>query len=568
MANPKILLSLLLAAAGCLLGLFPFLRPDKLYAAYAQISFYIILLLFIVWTDTLIRFLQAQKFSLRQWLRENRFGFLFAAFLSGVVFITVQSDFRLLNDEVHFVSISRAMVTEQRVDAVTEAEWVNEKLKPLNRGLTPKPLLFPFFIHLIHRVSGYRPENSFVLNFFILFLFLSLIFSSLKNRIGPLWASLALVFVAAQPVVTLTATSGIYDLLSVFFLGICFLSLNTYFKRQDEISFRFLGLTLFMFLHIRQEAVLAFAATLGGLLLLRALPLRFFKASVLYGLAPLFFLPLIWWHRLQSKPYKVFLQTAPHDSSFSISHSLKHSLEFLQSFVRFDFVLPYANPVCLLGLGALIFLGIPFMLSKNFLENRPKRNTVLIASFNILVFWFLFSSFHAGSPLSGPFSRYFLIFTVTLSIAAVFALKKIPYLNRPAAAIGFAVLVFLAYHPVAMRGKLIKEHSRSAHHYRLVRSMLRPYKDQKKFLISLSPYRYIIYNNAVITPGRANREQERLLAQIRKGALSNVYTIQNVHARSRKVMPEFQLSQGYKLTPLAERDTGRGLLIRLSKVEA
>ena len=140
---------------------------------------------------------------------------------------------------------------------------------------------------------GYHAENVFVLNIFVLFLLLFLIYAQVKNYLGNnIWALSAVILVASQPVVVQSASSGGFDLLAALFLIISFSCLRWFLNAPDTARFQLLWVSLLMLSNVRYEGVMFFAIVLFFLLYFKYIKTRFFVngATIVYPLTPLLLL--------------------------------------------------------------------------------------------------------------------------------------------------------------------------------------------------------------------------------------------------------------------------------------
>ncbi len=98
----------------------------------------------------------------------------FCLILSLAVFKSVEVKFKTLSDETNLLAKSRSLSFEKKPLNMTEAKNYFKNTHPLNYELPKRPLLFPFTVSILHNLLGYHPSNVFLLNFFTLFVFLSL----------------------------------------------------------------------------------------------------------------------------------------------------------------------------------------------------------------------------------------------------------------------------------------------------------------------------------------------------------------------------------------------------------
>jgi hypothetical protein len=547
--NLKLVFSLLTATGSAMLGVYLLNRPDLLYPVYTQSSYYILGLLVLSWCITLYHFSQQERFSLKQWLKENFSGLIIILLLSVIVFISVKPQFRILNDEINLVAISRSLFYEKRVDVAAQTDfYALEYIYSLGHKLANKPLLFPFFIHLLHVLSGYRPENVFALNFMVLAGILIAAFAVIKKRLEFGWAIASLILILSQPVVLLTATSGIYDLFGVFFLMLCYLSVENYRKNPTEVSFRLLWLNFIMLAHIRYESILFLAVVLSALLVFRMVRFEYFKKSYFYSLTLLFLMPCFW---LKEVLPKNILQVPAGEPAFSISSMLEHNITFLKIFLKTDYTSAYANLICLFGSIAVFYFGIKLITSSRFWADRQKVKFSFLYAMIIAGHWILITSFHAARPMSGVCGRYYLFFVILWTLSAVFLLKKMNI--KAAGAIGIAIIMFVLYQPVCFTGPFLRNTSANARAYRAAVEMLKEQNDPKALLLAKNPYIYAVNSNPVMGINYANKQENRIFRKFKTGGYSNIYVLQHIHAKTMQPLPGSRIAPVYKLETIDER---------------
>ncbi|MDD5450160.1 MAG: hypothetical protein PHO42_06180, partial [Candidatus Omnitrophica bacterium] len=387
---------------------------------FSMDGYYLILFLFLLWAGALTACAIHYRFSIKAFLKKYGAGLVVSLLLSVIVFVSVRPYFRVLSDETNLLAVSKSMEYEKRTDNVTMGMWYYDNFYPLFRETPKRPLLFPFFVYILHTIFGYRPENIFAANFIILFLFLFLIYVMAKNKFNGLWALAAVFLVVAQPVVSQTATSGAFDFLAALFILISFICLKWFLEGPSGLKFQLLWASLLMSANVRHEGIIFFVIVMGALAVLRYIKLNFFKAGagITYLGTPLILLLTVWQRLLIKDPFEV---AGP---AFTLSNFTRNNLIAFKTLFDYNFKLPYATVINFAGFLALIYFLYLFLSSGRRLE-RQKRHLILISSACLLALWAVYISYHNGEMDHPSNSRYFVIFCAVFSMLALEAAARI-----------------------------------------------------------------------------------------------------------------------------------------------
>src|SRR3954469_25426306 len=111
----------LFSLAGCAaVILYCCLAPDKqvahdrTLAVFGNASYYIVLLLSVVWVAQLIVYLRSKAFSLKEFFTRNWPEISFALLATVIVFASVQSEFRVMSDEANLLSVSENLLLRKK----------------------------------------------------------------------------------------------------------------------------------------------------------------------------------------------------------------------------------------------------------------------------------------------------------------------------------------------------------------------------------------------------------------------------------------------------------------------
>ncbi len=142
-------------------------------------------------------------------------GLLAAMLIAGFWQVHEPHDFKILFDEHVLGGIARLMHYERQGAYAGYAHYINGHLSTFGMGVDKRPLMYPFLVSILHDLTGFRPENSFVANGLISFVLLLFIYG-LGVVIGG-WriGCLGQMLLAGLPLIAQNATSGGFDLLNV-----------------------------------------------------------------------------------------------------------------------------------------------------------------------------------------------------------------------------------------------------------------------------------------------------------------------------------------------------------------
>jgi hypothetical protein len=141
----------------------------------SRAGFWFVLIAFALWMRALW-----QNFApdLRR-LRWRQLDWLSIAIvlLGGVVLLVHESfGFKIIMDELMLLGTSMAMHFDKTVLTPLRGNDIQGAFMIIEGIVDKRPLFFPFLVSLLHDVSGYRPENAFVLNAALTFMLLGLVF--------------------------------------------------------------------------------------------------------------------------------------------------------------------------------------------------------------------------------------------------------------------------------------------------------------------------------------------------------------------------------------------------------
>lgn len=558
MSAPGLLLSVLCVASAVVWFGLTLADRALMAASFSRTSYYLILGLVLLWSSALIRCAWAHGLKARHVLRSYGAGFLFSLALAALVFVSVPPTFRILSDETNMLAVSKSMLYEQRVENVTQAKRFFGIFTPIFRDTEKRPLLFPFLTHILHVMTGFRPWNPFVLNFLALCALFCALFILLRKHLGAVFACSCLLLVAAQPIVSLCATSGGFELLSVLFMLLSFMSLKAFLENPGPVRFQVLWLTLMMLANTRYECMAVFGLTMAALVMLGRFRWDWLKTSWAYALTPLVLLPAFWQRVLMMGRY----EQPPGTPLFSLNSLADHNILFFRNL--FNFTLPFANVINALGIVSLLYFAREFYLSKK--TDDDKKQLVLISAGNVLVLWIIITAHFFGRMDHVASSRLFLLYPILLSLGFGMLMFRFRRLwKRPANFLLAAAALFLFYHPIAVKDRITKQLYWHREHAAVL-DFLKNRESENFLIIAEKPGQYTAFDYGAVHFSNANIAKGQILLEYKRHLYDAIYVVQEIQYASSSPTAGTRLDADYRLETQWERQNTPESFIRISRV--
>ncbi|MDP2654395.1 MAG: hypothetical protein Q8Q08_10245 [Candidatus Omnitrophota bacterium] len=540
----------------------PLMRDAFLYSSY-----YIIFALTVSWAYSLVMLWREKSPRPPQFFRTHWRGLAFSFVLASIVFVSVPKQLRVLNDETNLLSVGKSMMSNRNVHNIMEGQRAYGRFWPLEPALLEKrPLLFPFFVSLAHTVSGYRVENVFAFNYFVLWAVLFLLYWLVRPGIGEAGAAAGLLLVMSQPIMSWCATSGGFELFNFLFILISFILLRSFLRAPGGAVFLALVLSLAMLGNIRYESPVFFVVTMVILAAAGYVRREYLPRPPVYVLTPFFFLPWLWQRALMLTeknydfPGRTWLQ------ELQLENASRNSPAFFKYVLGLNGELGYAGLVNCAGILAAVYFAVLFF--KN-LRRRPvaRPDAVLWATVSLcllIVFAGALSFCHsiAVHPFNG---RYYMALLVILSVLPVFVLVQIFRRKGWPAAILLtgALALFLYYHGAAVEDRWTNS-LYATRELRFITDFLKKNADENTLVICDRPGQLIVHGYGAEFPGTANKDVLDNLRAYKSHMFSSIYVIQPV---GRSPWPSQALDRAYQLEPIVETRISDEYSLRISKVK-
>lgn len=538
-----------------------FMNPTLMRLFFSRGSYLLLLILFFYWLQSLHSTKVSLDWSIRKHLRQHGWVWFGIFSFCTMIFLSSPPYLRVLSDEATLIAVSQWMALATRCELVTSAVEYGFALRPLDFHVPGRPLLFPFFVHLFHLLSGYRVENAFALNFVTLTSLFGAIYFLFKKTLGAAWGICAILLIAAQPVLIEAATSAGFDLFNLLFMVLSFACLMFFLTRPDAVSFQLLWIHLLLLSHIRYESIAYFFVTLGFLLLFRKLRWEYFKNSLLYAWTPLLLIPLFWQRIMAVPPYQELSNEAP----FALSYFWNHSLIFFKQLAWGKPAPLGAWVINMLGVAGLVnFLYLFF--SKQWLRSKPARQAFWIIASWIVFLWILMAAYYYGNIVSHSCSRFFIVFLFLLSIFCTLLFHRLGlFLKRPFTLCLFSLLIFLPHHSFSMQHGYTNSLDMPRRH-RQVLHFLQSQTKRHLLIITDRPIHYIIRGYGAIHFSQASKFEEKLRQDFKNRLYETIFVVQEIHLESGEATPDTHLEGDFQTQPVFEIQNQDQHFIRISKL--
>jgi hypothetical protein len=568
----RLVLLLLNAALAVILGFFT-LTPGQSLQTVTYGGYWFMLLLTVLFGWSLLKLARAPLAGGIDWRNTPRWpaGLIITCGLLLIVHETY--GFKILMDEVMLLGTSMSMHIEKTALVPMRGNDIQGAFQLLAGQLDKRPLFQPFLVSVLHDLTGYRPENVFVLNTALTFVLLSLSYVT-GCRIGGRGAgAIAVLLLTSLPLLAQNATGGGFELLNLVMILATLLLGMRYIEKRDGDSLEAFGLAGVLLAHTRYESVL-YLLPVGLTVLWVWWQQRRPTLTWLVVAMPLLLLP----YALHNKVFTVrasaweMASQPGYDRPFSLSFipdNIAHDLNFF-----FNTTGEHSNSLVLSTLG---FLALPFFILwavKTLLRLRdapPARAGLAIFSLGFAAHALLLLCYFWGRFDDPVIRRLSLPFNLTLVIATITVATEFNWEGRIwrilAALVGFG---FFAYSLPAM----------ARHDYSIDYYVGREMEWRREFMAAHPERDYLVIdNNSIIwithrvssTPVlQALAHKENIVFNLRNRTFTGIYVFQRLLVDAdtgRLSLPvEDDLGADYQLETVWERRFTPLTVSRISRV--
>ena len=533
-------------------------------------TYYLMAVLVVLWIWSLVKYLQAEKFSIKKFLGEHGAGLLAALLLTVVIAVSVKPALRVLSDETNMASVARSMFYKKTVENVTQGYYYYGNFQPVETAhpiIEKRPFLMPYLVQTLHALFGYRIYNIFLANLIFLYLTFFCIYLFLSRYMERLWVFSAMVCVAAQPLVSSCGTSGSFDLSGAFCLVAGFVALQNWLEKPKAAwRFEFLLLCLAALAQSRPESLI-FTALLGILLLFLGYLKKELISSKFWLLAsiPAFLLPVLWQRLLITDQYENPKGVEP----FSLSNIALNSVEFFKTFGRFDVYLPLATLLNIVGAAGVLFAAGLLIMSADkrhaFMKNKPLRDFTLAVGVILAAHWVVYTAYYFGKVAHPSSARYFVLTCILLSMAAVAFVRYLSDGKHSALFFIISCALFILYNPVAIENRFSNTQT-LPRQYEYIVDFMKNKAPRHSLLITGRPGQYIVHEYGAVDFNYANFNSKKILEGFHRHLYQEIYVAQDVLYETDQPEMSHRLSADFKLETVEALQNTAYVYTRISRV--
>ncbi len=177
--------------------------------------------------------------------------------LGGVILLVHESfGFKIIMDELMLLGTSMSMHLDKTVLTPVRGNDIQGAFVIMDGLMDKRPLFFPFLESLLHDLTGYRPENAFVLNGILTFVFLGLVNVLARKLAGRVAGWLAVVLFAGLPLLAHNATGGGFELLNLVMIVATLLLGARFLEKRDPPALAAFCFSAMLMAQVRYESVI------------------------------------------------------------------------------------------------------------------------------------------------------------------------------------------------------------------------------------------------------------------------------------------------------------------------
>jgi len=356
-ADRRLVLLGLAGILGLVLGFFA-LTSDQSMQVMIYGGYWAMLLITGLFFWSLYKLGRADWTGWDMWRNAPRWPAAMIAACGGVLLVHEAYGFKILMDEVLLLGTSMSMHFEKVALVPMRGHDIQGAFQVLGGQLDKRPLFQPFLVSVLHDLTGYRPENVFVLNTILTFLLLALAYRTGCRIAGRGAGVAAVLLLTSLPLLAQNAKGGGFEVLNLVMILATLLLGIRYATRKDRDSLDALFLSAVLLALTRYESVL-FVLPVAALILwvwwTKSRP----DFSMIFAFGPLMLVP----YALHNKVFSARVSSWEMASQpgferpFSVSYipdNLSHALNFF-----FSTTGEHSNSLVLAWLG---FIALPFFL--------------------------------------------------------------------------------------------------------------------------------------------------------------------------------------------------------------
>jgi hypothetical protein len=257
LADRRLWLFALVSAASAATGFI--LVPDRMaLSVVTSTGYWCVLAAFVLFVRALWRTYREDLAGIR---KAGARGFdwvsLAVVAFGGTVLIVHESfGFKIVMDEVMLVGTSMSMHFTRTVLTPIRGGDVQGAFVIFEGMMDKRQLFFPFLVSILHDLTGYRPENAFILNAILAFVFLGLVNALGRKLAGRMAGWLGVALFTGLPLLAQNATGGGFELLNLVMILATLLLGARFVEKRDKASFTAFCYSAMLLTQVRYESAI------------------------------------------------------------------------------------------------------------------------------------------------------------------------------------------------------------------------------------------------------------------------------------------------------------------------
>lgn len=392
----KLIFFSLISIISILIGLYAF-SPAASVTIIKNIGYWYILLVFLLFCHSLyIYFKCSKEHFILLFTKNNIFTkqtfFLVFFFIGAILFIQIHepTEFKIIMDEPVLAGTAMNMHKNREVMTPIRAHHMLGVHTLLGGYVDKRPLLFPFLVSVLHDFTGYRINNSFILNFILLGFFLILLYSFSCQAGNHLGGISSILLILTLPLFYNTSNGGGFELLNMSWILLTMMISLVYLNNSNKANLSFLCLAAILLAQVRYESVI-YLVPVGIIILYGWFKEKRIITSWAFFVSPILLIPYLWQHRVFeiNKDFWQLSDIPTASTPFSLKYmytNIGHAMNFF-----FDATLHIPNSFIISALGTFCLV---FFIIYIIGEIREKKKTlsppIIVFSVFLLGFFLYF----------------------------------------------------------------------------------------------------------------------------------------------------------------------------------
>ena len=251
----RFLMVALVAVVAVFLGFFAF-SPERALTLMTVGGYWAMLGTFVWFVWSLWRLGRLDGWKPRQ-LAANEWRIV--ALIGGcgaILLIHENYGFKILMDEILLLGTSMGMHFDKHPLFPIRGHDLQGAFQLIDGRLDKRPLFQPFLVSTLHDLTGYRPENVFVLNTALTFGLLGLVYRLASRLVNRSAGVLAVLLLTSLPLLAQNATGGGFELLNLVMILLTFLLGLRFAEKRDPASQQAMLLSAVLLGQTRYESIL------------------------------------------------------------------------------------------------------------------------------------------------------------------------------------------------------------------------------------------------------------------------------------------------------------------------